>query len=83
MTIHASAAEGALVSNALVDICHACAAHVEESFPAVQSASQRFQSVDDSIFVGGQIDDSATTLSEIQVLSAGNFHCKCVLAFGV
>lgn len=56
------------VSNELVDLSYACAAHAEHHLTAPRASGKvQFHCIDDEIFVAGQIDDSTGTLDEIQV----------------
>ena len=56
------------VSNELVDLSYAYAAHAEQNLTGPSGSDRRkFHCIDEDILVAGQIDDSDATLSEIQV----------------
>lgn len=55
------------VSHELLDVSFSCAEHAETTLAARGPA--QLHRLDDEMYVAGQIDDSAATLSEIQVLA--------------
>jgi hypothetical protein len=56
------------VSHELLDVSFSCAEHAETTLAARGPA--QLHCLDDEMYVAGQIDDSATTISEIQVLAS-------------
>jgi hypothetical protein len=66
-------ATDAPVSNALVDIAFACAAHAELTHSQREPAhtpEPHFTKIDDGMFVSGQLAPSAAVLEDVQVRRA-------------